>query len=520
MVFKKPYAFFIKYFRHINFVLSLLFIYLAYKLNILREVVGGIYRGGVTNYSSLNSSYIGFGMYLLIFIIILILIGILLLLRRKNKPLKDYLFAIIYSIIIFIYLLFISNVFVTLDESIIEQTTLKLYSDISFLIIVPTFYFVIKFLLIVIGFNLSKFNFTKDIIELKQDENDNEEVELILDKNTYKYKRSFRKWLREFRYYFLENKFLIGVIALIIICILGITFFSFNIFNSNKVSVGENFNAGTFTYKINEIYETQYDLNYNIVKDDSKFVIVNFTVRNNNSESSTIDFKRIRLLYGKNYVYANNYFNKFFLDLGIPYNNETIKSGESNSYVFIFKVPSNYTSNNYTLKFYDKLTVENEETIGSYKEIKVNAEKIDKTVVEKTLSLNENTVFNKKRYGSSNITLANYNIASNYIYKNNDITSVIDANNINNILLILDYKLSLDEDNVISEYFKTDTDFFNNFVNLTYTYNGKEKYYNKVSVVGNIDNKILLSVPYELQNASNINIVMHFRDVKIIYKLK
>ena len=376
MVFKKPYAFLIKYFRLINLLLVLLFGYLGYKLSLVRTVMDDIYRGDTTNYSSLGSTYIGFRMYLLLFIILILLVGIFLLLKRKNKPLKDYLFSIVYLFVIFIYLMFVSNVFVTLDETIIEQTSLKLYTDISFLIIIPLFYFIVKFFLIVIGFSLNKFNFTKDIIELKQEEKDNEEVEVIFDKNTYKYKRGIRRWFRELKYYFLENKFLITVIFGVILGIFGITFLSLNLFNSNKVRVGENFNAGLFTYKVVDVYETQNDLNYNILQDGSKFVIASINVKNNATEASTIDFKRIRLLYGEDYVYANNYFNKFFLDLGTPYNNEPIKSGDLKNYLFIFKVPSTYKSNKYKMKFYDRITVENEEIVGTYKEIKISADNL------------------------------------------------------------------------------------------------------------------------------------------------
>ena len=520
MVFKKPYAFLIKYFRIINLLLVFLLIYIGYKLNLLRDVMGDIYSGDITNFSSLSSNYIGFKLYFVLFITVIILICIFLLLKRKDKPLKDYLFSLFYLFIIFVYLMFISSVFVTLDETIIEQTSLKLYTDIAFIIIVPIIYFVVKFFLMVIGFNLSKFNFSKDILELKQEEKDNEEVEVVFNKNTYKYKRGIRKWFRELKYYFLENKFLITIIVTIIGVVLGIVLFSFNFVNSNKVRVGESFNAGTFQYKVVNMYETLYDLNNNIVQDGSKFVIVSMNVRNISAEASIIDFKRIRLLYNGDYVYANNYFNKFFLDLGTPYNNEPIKTGDLKNYIFIFKVPSTYKSKKYTLKFYDRLTVENEETVGSYKEINFSTSNLDKKCEEKILNLNENTIFNKKKYGNSNLTISNYEIKNSYIYTYDNKTSIIRDKDINNILLIIDYKLELDDVNDLSNYFTSSEEFFDKFTSVEYTYNGKVKVVNNINIVAETDNKIMLSVPYEVQNASNINLVLNFRDVKIIYKLK
>lgn len=520
MVFKKPYAFLIKYFKIINLILVILFSFLTYKLYLISNVVSDIYLGNITNYSSLNSTYIGFKMFLLIFIIVLIIGVIILLLRKKKKPLNDYLYGLLYVFFILCYLIFVSNIFFTLNETIIEQTDLRLYRDIAFLIIIPLIYFIVKYLLIVIGFNINKFNFTNDIIELKQEEKDNEEVEINFDKNTYKYKRRVRRGIREFKYYILENKFIFIIILGIILIGLFIAFFSFNLFNNNKVGINENFIAGGFIYKVLNIYESQYDLNHKPIKDDSKFVIMKVNVKNINSSSSNIDFKRIRLLYNDDYVYANNFFNKYFLDYGIPYNNQVLKTNEPYNYVFIFEVPKTYKKNKYVIKFYDRVLIEEDEFKGSYKEIKVkvNKDNIDRNV--KNLSLNENTVFNKNKYGSSNITLLGYEIKNNYVYKNGETSKVIRDKDINKTLLIVDYKMNLDKDYVLSEYFSNHIDFFDKFVSISYTYNGKEKVYDKVKAVGNVDNKIMLSLPYEIHKAENISFILNFRDVKIVYKLK
>ncbi len=520
MVFKKPYAFLIKHFKLINLLLVFLLSYLCYKLSLLRTVIVDIYSGNITNYSSLSSTYIGFKLYLVLTIIGVILVGIFLLLKKKDKPLKDYLFSLLYLVVVFIYLMFVGSVFVTLDETIVEQTSLKLYTDIAFLIILPLIYFIVKFFLMGIGFNLSKFNFSKDMLELKQEEKDNEEVELVFDKNTYKYKRGIRKWFRELKYYFLENKFLITIILGIVGLILGVTLFSFKFLNSNKVRVGENFTAGTFQYKVVDMYETRYDLNNNIVQDGSKFVIASINVRNISTESSSIDFKRIRLLFGEDYVYANNYFNKFFQDLGNIYNNEYIKSNDLKNYLFIFKVPSNYKSKKYVLKFYDRVSIENEEFIGSYKEVSIKADNLDKNKNEKNLNLNENTIFNKKNYGKSNLTLIDYDIKNSYINKEKDKTMIIRDKDINNVLLILDYKLELDSKVDLKNYFADSKDFFNKYSTIEYTYNDRNKVINNVNVLADINNKAMISVPYEIQNATNIKFILNFRDVKIIFNLK
>lgn len=520
MIFKKPYAFFIKYFRVINLMLVLFMIFLSYKMNILHQTLNDVFMGSLTNFSNLESNYIGFILYFALFIISVIIIIIIITLKRKEKPFKDYLFNIIYNVFILAYFLSVSNLFLNLENSVVEQTTLKLYSDISLLIMIPLLYFIIKYILIVIAFDLKKFNFKKDIIEIKQTEKDNEEIELIFDKHTYKIKRGIRKYFRELKYYVLENKMFISIIIGALLLLGLISVLSINMFNSNKVNMKENFNAGNFTFKINSVYETQYDLNYNMIDKDNKYVIVNVNVTNNYIENQSIDFNRIRILFDNDYVYANNHFNKFFYDLGKPYNNEILNTGESYNFIFIFNVPNNYKSNKYIIKFYDRLEVKDEQSIGSYKELNVKATKLDKDRKVKNSNFNNKFNFNKKNYGNSSILLSNYSIESNYIYNDGTKTKVIRDNNVNNVLLILGYKLEIDQNSILYNYFDNDKYFFNNFISIEYYYNEKVKICNNIKVIDIVDNKVMLSVPYQIKDATNINLIINFRDTKIVYKLK
>ena len=518
MVFRKPYAFFIKYFRLINLLLVVLLCFLIYKLNLIRIVINDIYLGRLTNFSNLNNTYVGFKMVLLIFIIIVILSIILILLKRKKKPLNDYLYGILYIVILVAYLLFVSNIFFNLNDSIIEQTSLKLYTDISLLIIVPMLYFIFKFSLIVIGFNLSKFNFSQDMLDLKQEEKDNEEVEVDFSKNTYKYKRKLRKNIREFKYYYLENRLLISLILGIIFIVFFITFFSMSIFDNNKVNKNENFIAGDFNYKVTHVYETVYDYTNSIIKEDSKFVIVNVIVRNINRNAKSIDLNRIRIVYDNKYSYANNYYNKYFYDLGNIYNKEPLKINENYNYLLIFEVPKDYNSKNYTLKFYDRVTVKDNEISGSYKEMRVKSKNLDKKTKTNYYNLKDKIELDSKKYKNSSINVDSYSIDTKYVYKDNNLTKVIRDNDINKVLLILDYRLNFDE--ILNmDVLKNDKDFFNKFVNISYNYNGNKKAL-KSNVIGIVEQKVMLSVPYEIKNANNIDLIFNFRNEKFIYKLK
>lgn len=515
MVFKKPYAFFIKYFRIINLILCVLNIFLIYKLNLLHNALNNIYFGRLTNFINMESSYVGYLMYMLIFVILAFILIIILTLRKKQKPFRDYLYNFIYNILLIVYFLSVSNLFLELNSSVIEQTTLKLYSDISLIVIFPLIYFLIKYILIVTGFSINKFNFQKDIIELKQTEEDNEEVELIFDKNNYKAKRKVRKTLREFKYYILENKLIVSIVIVILFVTVLIPLLSIRILDENRVNIGENFVAGNFSYKILDVYETKYDSRHKIIKDDSKFVIVVINVMNNLSLGESIDFKRIRLFYGDEYVYANNFFNDYFLDYN-PYDGEILKSRENNKYAFIFKVPSSYKFNKYQLKFYDRIVYNEDETMGSYKKVKVNAKNLDTKTKEEIMNLNENIIFDKKQYGDSNITINKFSLENSYTYNVNDKVIIIRDKNINNILLTMDYKLLLDKE----KFESSEKVFFQNHVSIEYKINNVLKTISNITVIESLDNKIFISVPYNIKNAENINLIINFRNKKIICVLK
>lgn len=517
MVFKKPYAFFIKYFKLINLILCILNGFFIYKLNVLHNALDNVYFGKLTNYINMDSTYIGYLMYLLIFLISIIVLVIILTLRKKQKPYRDYLYNLIYNVILFAYLLAISNLFLELNSTVIEQTSLKLYSDISLLVIFPLIYFLLKYILIVIGFSINKFNFQKDIVELKQTEEDSEEIELIFNKNTYKTKRTIRKTARELKYYILENKLIVSIIIGVILLIPIISIFSINFFDKNNVRVRENFVAGNFSYKILNVYETEYDSRNNIINKDYKFVMVETNIRNNFNLGQSIDFKRIRLFYGNEYVYANNFYNKYLNEFN-PYNEEILNAREDYIYTFVFKVPKNYKSNSYLLKFYDRVVYNENETIGNYKKIKVNAKSLDKKQKENIVNLNENVVLNKDSFGNSNITINEYSLENNYVYNNGEKDIIIRDKNVNNILLLIKYKFEIDNNAKVK--IEDEKDFFQKYVSLKYTINNQEKNVDKISIINYVDNKIFIGVPYNIKDANNINMMINLRNNKIIYKLK
>ena len=99
-------------------------------------------------------------------------------------------------------------------------------------------------------------------------------------------------------------------------------------------------------------------------------------------------------------------------------------------------------------------------------------------------------------------------------------TNVIRSDKSNYILLILDYKLELDKNKNISKYFTNDKDFFNSFLKIEYKYNNKTKLINSLNIESVMNDKVFVSIPYELNNADSIYAVLSFRDTQVKIKLK
>ena len=222
MVIKKPYAFLIKHFRLIHGLLFGLLLYLMTK----SISIYGFFNDYAINHTYINqlnlaSNYVSLMMYITAILVILILLVIYFILSMKEKSNRIYLAGILYYIVLIVFYIYIYSVLSGIEETILDIETVRLYRDISLIVLLPQIVFVFIMFGRTLGFNLKQFEFKKDLEEMEIDVSDNEEVELTLGNDTYKIARFFRKLLRLTKYILIENK--LFVIALSSILIFGIS---------------------------------------------------------------------------------------------------------------------------------------------------------------------------------------------------------------------------------------------------------------------------------------------------------
>ena len=527
MIFRKPYKFLIKHFRLIHLIVCVLSIYLIYKNSLIINFFDDYINSTSSSYySNVASKYISFVMYFVVILILGLQIFIYLLMKKKDKPRKYYILSIIYYIGVFFALTFAYGIFKTFENNIVEMQIAGIYRDIARLILYPQYLILVISLIRGIGFNLSKFNFSKDLQEMEIDARDNEEFEFVLGSNNYKVQRNIRRTLREISYYIRENKFIFFSICIFVAgLIFTIYYLNHNVYNK-VYSENDSFNNSLFTLKVNKSYLTNIDYNGN--KYDNYYLILKMDITNNSSANNSLNIDDYRIIAKDKTLYPTITMNERFVDLGSPYNNDNIGANKTVEKLLIYKIPEGYESKNYILRVVNELDFRVGSIMAKYYNTKIKPEKLDENKIKEEYSLNNEILFDKTNLQNSKLNIESYNISGSYVYEYNScvngncsvLKNVVYAENLGNYILSIKYKLSLD-DTSYKKSIRNNNYFFTNFMKVKYSINGKEKVTSVVNRTPKVvDNEFVCEIPSEVSNANNVSLVFKIRNYEYVIKLK
>ena len=490
MIVRKPFAFLIKHFKAIHLFLFGLLVYVCYKYNGIVSFLRNYISTGNGRYDAVN--YINYTPIYIILGAILVMIIIYYLMKYKDKPKKLYLFSIIGYIAVIILFIFLFNYLRTFSSSIIEQKTLRLYRDISLMGLIFQYIIIVIMLIRGLGFDIKKFNFSKDIQELNIDLTDNEEVELVMGFDTDKTKFKIRRFFREFRYFIRENILITGLSLIVIVVILWIIVANYT--SKNKVYKENEYFGVDFNMLVNGSYLTKEDNSLKKLSvGNSSLLVVKFKISSNHSDVLNPD-NFILSIYGKTYS-PNNKYCSSLKDIGKCYNKIKLTEQEK-EYIFVYLVDDNVLNKKIYLKYdYGYLTNKNNSVI----KVRLNPDNIDD---EETTAkrINDTLGFNNSVIGDYKLKIEEYNISDNYEI-NADITLMPTSNN-----TIIRLKVS--EGN----------DLIDNYALLKYTISGLE-YTSTMKKLYN-DNDYSY---YEVNNityADSIKLVLNSRHNNYEYILK
>ena len=213
MILRKPYAILIKHFKLIHVFLTLISVFLFLRchdiLNFINDYI--INSGFIVEDYQLDKIM---PFYLNIVVIFMIIFNVIvaLLLKNKGKSITFYIINIVFNVILLISFIYSGSVFDTMQVKIVDTRIVRalrdLFTALDFILIISFIMYGFR----ATGFDVKKFNFTKDLIDLQIEEEDNEEVEVAVDIDINKIDRTRRKSFRMIKYFYLENKFICDIV--------------------------------------------------------------------------------------------------------------------------------------------------------------------------------------------------------------------------------------------------------------------------------------------------------------------
>lgn len=520
MVFRKPYAFFIKNFRRIHFVLIILcgFIY-SRTLQLSSFNKDFITYLSYDPYFEPISKYLSILLYLAVILTIAGFLSIMIVLKRKDKPWKLYLIPVVEYVVLLIIYFYLGNFYNNYDGSF-ATTTIRALDNFLSIATVPQYVVFLILIIRIIGLDLKNFNFSADEEFLELDQGDREEFEISINFDKHAVKRNIKMIIRNLNYVYQEHKFICNVIVgIFCIIIVYKTYYYFGV-SHKTIKEDKVFNVNNYSMIINKSFYTNKDKKGNIIEKDSAFVVLNISVVNNGA-SRKFDGNDFHIVNGSsNYTYQGNTYSDDFSDIGEVFPTGKMKNGEQRNFALIFKVNKKLDYKKFVLYYQEykgnisylrkiKLNLNNVEEIKASnpiavgKELKItNPDKTEEEFTFESIEFRDNA--------SYNIETCNQNDECSITTKSVNAPA-------NNKILYIEF--------TSPDYEGTDlAKFTTNYGKIIYTdNNGFAKEYFPTNILANKDylgKMLYIKVPSDMEGAKTIELIYTIRNRRYSYKIR
>lgn len=532
MILKKPYAFLIKYFRIIHLLLVIPIIYLILKTgNIVNFFTGYVNAGYYTDIMNLSSTFINYFMYIAAIVVLLSGVAIYFLMRKKEKSTKFYFFLILFYVILLVMIGVVHSILSNMELNIVEATTARAFHDISYIFYLPQYVFAVYMIVRGIGFDIKKFNFELDLKELEITDVDNEEFEFNIGFEDYKLKRNFRRFIREFRYYVRENKFIFGILCSILVIVFGtIAYLNFNVYNKTYQQ-SEVMSHNNLNLKVTGSMLTNRDFSGNILKDNKHFLVLKVLIENKGKTTSKFDYNNFFIDLGDKRSYPSLDKAEYFIDYALLIKQETeILPGSSNTYVVAYEIGENDLKDVYTLKILEQIKVSSGDIAPDYKTVELKPYKALEIKNVETFKIGKIATFEESNIGYTSLQINNYYALDSFTYqyqlcydsKNcREVSEKINSNSSNETLLVLEGISDLDKTTLYYRAAKSDQLLANHFFSIEYKIGNTSKIVNATNKTTKDYKKgFILQTSKEIKTADHINLLITIRDKRYIIELK
>lgn len=534
MILRKPYAFFIKYFKLLHAIIAVLVAFLLYR----SFSIYNFFRAYVQDYTSALNDFsprtlLNMYSFILILGVIILIIILLSVMIYKKKPKALYIYSLIVYVAVIALYFFTYPSLRDISAYILDVRLSSALRDIFLIASILQLVSLIWYAIRATGFDIKQFDFGSDLQNLDIDERDSEEIEVSLEFDQNKVHRNIRNKIRQFRYVYGENKFIINTALIIFAIVVAFEIYTNIGIYTASYAQGESFSASGVVMNVRNTYLTQNDPRGNKITDDM-LVIVKFDIKKQGSVDKILNTGLATLRaggasYGQNRDYAKEVY-----DLGTPYTGQAL-SDEFQTYILAFAVPKDAASGDLTLRFNDNVSYVKGE-LGA-KNIYVDLNPINLsghknayetklgTVLEFENSILENMSLQINSYEIGDKFKVNYQ----YCYGTDKCIDSLEyvvptaTGNYLKTLMKIDGKFDYD-DNINDSRITNLVSFLNTFGTVNYkigdNWLSQKMNTERVKPKNGKDSAIYIEVPNELKNATEINFTFNIRNLTYKYILK
>lgn len=524
MILRKPYAILIKHFKLIHIIFTLLSLFLFFRctdlLNFINEYIAN--TGFIIDNYQIAGLLPNYTMILIILGILLNIV-VIILLKTKDKKITFYIINILIYSCLLVGFIYTSSLLNQMQTKIIDIRIVRALRDIFTALNVFQLISLIMYTFRAIGFDIKKFNFSKDMIDLEIKEEDREEVEVSIDIDINKIDRKRRKNLRMLKYFYFENKFICNIVLSIMGLFLIITFLFLTKNNDTIYNQNQFFNTTNYNLQIMDVYVTDKDKNNKIIEEGKSFVITEIKIKKRGTNTQKLNIGRIELKAKKNTYHHQSSYKDYFDDFGTIYTNQEL-SNEYKTYFLIYRVDNTELDNMY-INYVD---TNDKNYRVKFSSINLKEDKKESIALNETKKF-ENTILNNYEFIITSFNL-NKIIELNYKYyiNKNDFISAKEyiypslSTNYDKVILRLDGSLIVPKD--YNSYVTNMEMLLTRFGYLEYVIN--DKTYN-TKFLGTLkpskvkqENTIYLEVKDEVMKASKISLIIKLRNISYELILK
>lgn len=526
MVLRRPFAFFIKHFRFVHFILAILTAFLSYNTIKIVTFFNEYMRTTATLVDKdVTRQLFPPTIFISVFMSLIITTAILILMRWKDKPILLYIINIVNTAYMWGIYIYSKQIVMTLETSFVDLKTLKLIHD---LLIIGLIFQGLNLVITAVrstGFDFKKFDFESDL-DLEIDDTDSEEFEFDVDVDTDKFKRDFKRFVRHLKYAYQENKLVTILSGLLIIGLVASIIYVNSGVYSKVYKVGDTFRTTYFSFGVVESYSTSK--NYHGDKlTNNKLIVVKIKAKNMSRNDMQLETGKIALTDKYKTFYHNEKYQNTFMDVGNTYVNDEISKENFDEYLLVYEIPSELAKDKLYLKYHDT----KDKTIT----VLLRTHDLDDKYETKKYTITDKIDFDGSLVGNTKLEINKYEIKDRFKHEYRFCISVKDCyhsyeyivptaeDNYNKTLLKLDGTFKFDE-NLNVKKINNMSEFIEIYGSLNYKVNGLEKtVYNLKSVSPKKTNLLgngYFEVPEELKNADSITLKISIRNKIYVYRLK